>query len=51
MRCHTAKINPPTMHEIVAGLLKTEFQDYCPHGRPVVVKVTKYELEKLFKRA
>ncbi len=24
---------------------------YCPHGRPVVIKVTKYELEKLFKRA
>ena len=24
---------------------------YCPHGRPVVVKVTKYELEKLFMRA
>ena len=24
---------------------------YCPHGRPVAVKLSKYQVEKMFKRA
>jgi DNA mismatch repair protein MutL len=32
--------------KVQAGEIK-----YCPHGRPVAVKVTKYELEKKFGRA
>ncbi len=36
--------------EIVRTLLIDETIRYCPHGRPVMFKITKRELEKNFKR-
>jgi len=55
LACHSAvragqKINLPTMQEIVSGLLKTEFQDYCPHGRPTRHRIPKEDVARWFER-
>lgn len=35
---------------LLKRLFNCEFPYTCPHGRPTIIKYTKYELEKLFKR-
>ena len=42
--------DPSELRVLVAKVQKGEIK-YCPQGRPVAVKFSKYELEKMFKRA
>jgi DNA mismatch repair protein MutL len=55
LACHSAvragqKVNLPTMQEIVSGLLRSEFQDYCPHGRPTRHRIAKEDVARWFER-
>ncbi|MDY0214863.1 MAG: DNA mismatch repair endonuclease MutL [Bacilli bacterium] len=38
------------MSHLISELLRSENPYSCPHGRPTIIKFTKYELEKMFKR-
>ena len=44
------KSGPEELRALVAKVQSGEVR-YCPHGRPVAVKLTRYELEKMFGRA
>lgn len=43
-------LGPLEQDILLKRLFKCEFPYTCPHGRPTIIKYTKYELEKLFKR-
>ena len=44
------KLSYEEADEIIKGLLKLENPFTCPHGRPTIIQMPKYELEKKFKR-
>ena len=44
-------ITIPDMEYLLNKLIQTDNPWTCPHGRPTIIKYTKYDLEKMFKRA
>lgn len=55
MACQAAvKINMPLTKEkmeyLVEQLLKTKTPQVCPHGRPIILRISHYEIAKNFKR-
>lgn len=44
------KLDELEIKKILKDLISIENPYTCPHGRPTIIKITKYELEKMFKR-
>ncbi len=44
------KLDNKEVHQLLTELANTGTRYTCPHGRPTVVRLTKYEIEKMFKR-
>ena len=44
------RINMEQMQSIIDDLVLCDNPYNCPHGRPTMVRYSKYELEKFFKR-
>ncbi len=43
-------ITPEETRELINRLMKTKQPYTCPHGRPTIITMSRYELEKKFKR-
>ena len=53
--CHAAvkandRLTQEKMLYILDQLWRTEYSTVCPHGRPVVLRLTRHEIEKSFER-
>ena len=44
------ELSEPEAKELLKQLLEAENPFNCPHGRPVIIDLTKREVEKKFKR-
>jgi DNA mismatch repair protein MutL len=44
------RISRPEVEELLRELLTLENPYHCPHGRPTMISMSKYEIEKKFKR-
>ncbi len=43
-------LSPKEMEVLIGRALALEGISTCPHGRPISIKITKYQIEKMFKR-
>jgi DNA mismatch repair protein MutL len=55
MACHAAvkandPLSPEKINYILAELRRTAYSTICPHGRPVMLRLTRREIEKAFER-
>jgi DNA mismatch repair protein MutL len=53
--CHAAvkandRLTPEKMNYILAELRRTAYSSVCPHGRPVLLRLSREELERRFER-
>ena len=44
------KLSESEQKELIKNVLALSGQATCPHGRPVILKLTKHQIEKQFKR-